>query len=150
VALKRLIGGYAACEDEIDRVLRASSFVDLFTITRQSGWLASRVTRSRISKRSSDIRRAVEVCDARRALAYLQARLELGDWPDPAASGSDSVDSASRALDAVKRTIAEYNRDDCFSAWGSGTGLRGFGLSSSPGASRFPRGRLQTRRSPVS
>lgn len=124
-ALKRLMGRYAMCEDEIDRMLRASLFVDLFTITRQS----VRASVESYSIKSLEVffgyRRAVELSEARRALAYLQARLDLDDWPAAAATGSDGVDSTSHTLVAMQSTIAGYNRDDCLSALGLRNWLEG-------------------------
>ena len=35
-ALKRLMGRYGVCEDEIDRMLRAKLFVDLHTVLKRS------------------------------------------------------------------------------------------------------------------
>ncbi|KYK44708.1 hypothetical protein A1D31_36150 [Bradyrhizobium liaoningense] len=44
-ALKRLMGRYAAREDEVDNLLRAGVFVDLYAIVRQTSVRASKVTR---------------------------------------------------------------------------------------------------------
>jgi len=101
-ALKRLMGRYATREDEIDRMLRASLFVDLYTIARQS--IRASVERYSIKNLEAfyDFNRSVPLIDVRSALAKLQARLELDD------AGSISEES--------KDIVLRYNRDDCLSA----------------------------------
>lgn len=101
-ALKRLMGRYATREDEIDRMLRASLFVDLYTIARQS----IRASVERYSIKNLEIfyefNRSAPLVEVRSALARLQARLELND---AAAIGDESKD-----------IVLRYNRDDCLSA----------------------------------
>lgn len=101
-ALKRLMGRYATREDEIDRMLRASLFVDLYTIARQS--IRASVERYSIKNLETfyDFTRSVPLIEVRSALAKLQARLELND---AASIGEDSKD-----------IVLRYNRDDCLSA----------------------------------
>jgi predicted RecB family nuclease len=101
-ALKRLMGRYATCEDEIDRMLRGQLFVDLFAIVKQS--LRASVESYTIKNLEAfyDYRRPVALPDARRALAVIQGCLELDDVAGITAD--------------VKRIIAGYNRDDCISA----------------------------------
>ena len=105
-ALKRLMGRYAICEDDIDRMLRAGLFVDLYTITKQT--LRASVESYTIKNLEPfyKYRRSVALLDARHALAVLQARIELNDPPS----------SVEHAASNIKRTIAGYNRDDCLSA----------------------------------
>ncbi len=101
-ALKRLMGRYASREDEIDRMLRAKLFVDLYQIVRHA---------VRASVESYSIKQLEPFCgyerqtllpDANAALANLQASLELDD-------------AASIPEDA-KGTVLAYNRDDCRAA----------------------------------
>jgi uncharacterized protein len=101
-ALKRLMGRYATREEEIDRMLRAGLFVDLFAVVRR----AIRASVESYSIKQIEpffaFERQVPLADARTALAALQAGLELGDI------GSIS--------DKVKEVVRTYNRDDCRSA----------------------------------
>ncbi len=101
-ALKRLMGRYATREDEIDRMLRASLFVDLYTIARQS--IRASVERYSIKNLETfyDFNRSVPLVEVRSALAKLQARLELND--------------TAAISDESKEIVLRYNRDDCLSA----------------------------------
>jgi len=101
-ALKRLMGRYATREDEIDRMLRAGLFVDLYAIVRQS----VRASVERYSIKDLEplygFQRSVDLADARHALAAMQSCLELDD--------------AGAIGEEIKTTVAGYNRDDCLSA----------------------------------
>lgn len=101
-ALKRLMGRYATREEEIDRMLRAGLFVDLYQIVRR-GLRAS--VESYSIKRLEPFyafTRAMPLADANSALAILQANLEFGDSPS--------------IFDDTKATVRAYNEDDCRSA----------------------------------
>jgi uncharacterized protein len=101
-ALKRLMGRYATREEEVDRMLRAGLFVDLYRIVRQA---------LRASVESYSIKqiepffsfvRGQDLAGARSALAEMQAGLELG--------------AAAAIPDETKAAVLAYNRDDCLSA----------------------------------
>jgi len=101
-ALKRLMGRYATREEEIDRMLRARLFVDLYQIVRHG---------LRASVESYSIKRLEPFCgfergtplaEANSALATLQANLELDDVP--------------AVSEETKTTVRAYNEDDCRSA----------------------------------
>ena len=103
-ALKRLMGRYATREEEIDRLLRARVFVDLYQVVRHG---------IRASVESYSIKhleplyifmRNTQLPDANAALANLQANLELGD--------------ASSITKETKAVVLSYNKDDCASAAG--------------------------------
>ena len=103
-ALKRLMGRYATRQEEIDQMLRAGLFVDLYQVVRRG---------IRASVESYSIKRlepfyAFErergLADANAALAILQANLELNDIPSIA--------------DEIRATVVAYNKDDCRSAAG--------------------------------
>src|SRR6185436_2171048 len=100
--LKRLMGRYAMCEDEIDRMLRGRIFVDLYAVTRQS----VRASVESYSIKNLEVfygyARPVALADARRALAVMEGSLELDDHKG--------------ITDELKSVIAGYNRDDCLSA----------------------------------
>lgn len=101
-ALKRLMGRHATREEELDRILRAKLFVDLYQIVRRR--IRAGVENYSI-KRLEPIyafERAMPLPDANAALAVLQANLELGD----AASISEEA----------KAAVVAYNLDDCRSA----------------------------------
>lgn len=102
-ALKRLMGRYATREEEIDTLLRAQTFVDLYAVVRQG---------VRASVESYSIKklellygfvRGTALTDANKALAQVQAGLELGDL--------GLIDAAARDV------VSGYNQDDCESTF---------------------------------
>jgi uncharacterized protein len=101
-ALKRLMGRYATREEEIDRMLRAQLFVDLYQIVRHG--LRASVESYSIKRLEPfyGFARATPLAEANSALAVLQANLELGDAP--------------AVSDDIKGTVRAYNEDDCRSA----------------------------------
>ena len=101
-ALKRLMGRYATREDEIDRMLRARLFVDLYGVVRHS--VRASVESYSIKKLEPfyTFERSVPLAEVNAALGTLQAHLELEDIP--------AID------DKLRATVAGYNQDDCFSA----------------------------------
>jgi predicted RecB family nuclease len=103
-ALKRLMGRYASREEEIDSLLRSKRFVDLYSVMR-NGVRAS--VESYSIKRLEPLygfARGTPLPEANRALAKLQAGLELGDF--------EFIDENDRSV------VAGYNRDDCLSTLG--------------------------------
>src|SRR6266480_2954529 len=101
-ALKRLMGRYVTREDEIDRMLRASLFVDLYQVVRHG--IRASVERYSIKELETlfSFTRATPLEDASQAMASVQVLLEVGD--------------PQTITDALKGTVAGYNRDDCLSA----------------------------------
>ena len=77
-ALKRLMGRYATREEEIDRMLRAGLFVDLYAVVRHG--LRASVESYSIKQMEPfyGFERETPLADANVALANLQANLELG------------------------------------------------------------------------
>jgi uncharacterized protein len=100
-ALKRLMGRYATREDELDRMLRGQLFVDLHAIARQSIRASVESYTLKNLEPFYGYQRSTLLLDARRALARLQASLELND---PAGF-----------TDEVRSVVQDYNRDDCVS-----------------------------------
>ncbi|MEP6186330.1 TM0106 family RecB-like putative nuclease [Roseibium sp.] len=100
-ALKRLMGRYASCENEIDNLLRGKVFVDLYAVVRNA--LRAGVESYSIKKLEPiyGFKRKTVLPDANLALKSLQAGLELGD--------SESIS------DDVLTTVQGYNEDDCVS-----------------------------------
>ncbi len=100
-ALKRLAGRHATRQDELDRLLRADAFVDLFAVVRHA--IRASVESYSIKRLEPfyGFERAVPLKDANQTLARLQACLELGS--------PDEVTAEDRA------SVEGYNRDDCLS-----------------------------------
>jgi predicted RecB family nuclease len=100
-ALKRLMGRYATREDEIDRMLRAGVFVDLYQVVRRGVRASVENYSIKTMEPFYGFERDTRLADANIALANLQAGLEFNDIPSIA--------------EATKATVLGYNRDDCFS-----------------------------------
>ncbi len=101
-AIKRLTGRHGACVDEVDELLRAGVFVDLYRAVRQ-GIRAS--VESYSIKRLEPLygfTRAVPLRDANVALQSFEAAMALGD-------GEGEIGD-------LLKTVEGYNRDDCVSA----------------------------------
>jgi predicted RecB family nuclease len=100
-AMKRLMGRYATRENEVDGLLRAETFVDLFSIVRHA--IRASVESYSIKKLEPlySFVRTVPLEDVGGVMARTQARLELAD-----AAGIPESDKAA---------IKGYNRDDCAS-----------------------------------
>jgi uncharacterized protein len=98
-AMKRLMGRYATREEEIDRLLRAKLFVDLYGVVRHS--IRASVESYSIKRLEPfyDFVRQAALTDADVALANLQANLELNDAPS--------------IPEHVKSVVRAYNEDDC-------------------------------------
>jgi uncharacterized protein len=100
-ALKRLMGRYATREDKIDRMLRAKLFIDLHTVLKR----AVRAGVEQYSLKALEVfhgfKRTVPLEEASRAMRQMQHALEL--W------------QVTEVEESVRKTIAQYNADDCFS-----------------------------------
>lgn len=102
-ALKRLMGRYATREEEIDRMLRAFLFIDLYSVVRNG--IRASVESYSIKQLEPfyNYQRVVQLSDANNAIAKLQTCLELDDL-----SGITEED---------KKAVETYNRDDCISTY---------------------------------
>jgi predicted RecB family nuclease len=100
-AMKRLMGRYATRENEVDNLLRAKIFVDLFSVVRHA--IRASVESYSIKKLEPlySFVRTVPLEDVGGVMARTQARLEMAD-PEG-------------VPDADKASIRGYNRDDCAS-----------------------------------
>jgi uncharacterized protein len=100
-ALKRLMGRYATREEELDKLLRAERFVDLYGVVRQG----VRAGIERYSIKNLEVfygfDRAVALPDANRSLRVMEQALEL-QCPETIAP-------------EVRAVVEGYNRDDCLS-----------------------------------
>ncbi|CAN5633190.1 TM0106 family RecB-like putative nuclease [soil metagenome] len=102
-AIKHLAGRHGVCADEVDELLRAEVFVDLYRVVRQG--LRASVESYSIKKMEPfyGFTRTVPLRDARSSLQAFETVLALGDEPENAQE--------------ILSTIAGYNRDDCVSTW---------------------------------
>jgi uncharacterized protein len=100
-AMKRLMGRYATRENEVDNLLRAEIFVDLFSVVRHG--IRASVESYSIKKLEPlySFIRTVPLEDVGAVMARIQARLEMAD-----SAGIPENDKAA---------IKGYNRDDCAS-----------------------------------
>jgi predicted RecB family nuclease len=98
-AIKRLMGRYASREDQVDRMLRASLFVDLHGIIKH----AVRAGVEQYSLKSMEtlfgFTREVPLIDAAYAKRVIEHTLELARTLD--------------LLQGTQKTVEGYNRDDC-------------------------------------
>src|SRR5262249_17620265 len=101
-AFKRLMGRYATREAEIDRMLRAGLFVDLYAVVRHA--LRASVESYSIKDLEAfyGFERSVALVDARAGLRVVERAIEL--------DATDEIEDDVRAL------VEGYNRDDCVSA----------------------------------
>lgn len=101
--IKRMAGQHGVCVDEVDQLLRARIFVDLYRIVRQG--VRASVESYSIKKIEElySFKRAVPARDSVLALQAFAAALALGNPHDVPAN--------------VLQSIESYNRDDCLSAW---------------------------------
>ena len=101
-ALKRLMGRYATREEEVDQMLRAGLFVDLYRVVR--GGLRAGVESYSIKQLEQfyDFTRQVQLNEANSALFAMSRLLEFGD--------------GEAIHDTHQEVVAGYNRDDCASA----------------------------------
>ena len=100
-AFKRLMGRYATRETELDAMLRAGRFVDLYAVVKQG--VRAGVERYSIKDLESlyGFTRAAALADARRCRTVMECGLETG-IPDAVPA-------------AVRDVVEAYNRDDCLS-----------------------------------
>jgi predicted RecB family nuclease len=103
-ALKRLMGRYASREAEVDRMLRAGLFVDLYAVVRQS----LRAGIERYSIKDLEIffgyKRCIPLSEVSPALRAVEYGLELND---PAGIARED-----------REKVRIYNADDCYATRG--------------------------------
>jgi uncharacterized protein len=110
-ALKRLMGRYASRQEDLDRMLRAHLFVDLYAVVRHAVQAGVESYSIKALEQLYEFKRTVELSEANRALASVQACLEL-DEPDGIGDDQAAV-------------VEAYNRDDCTSTHALRTWLEG-------------------------
>lgn len=97
-ALKRLAGRYATRQEELDRLLRAETFVDLFAATRQAIRAGAESYSLKDMEQYCGFRRSIDLREAGSGRIAIEAALE--------ARQPDVVDADTRAI------VEGYNRDD--------------------------------------
>jgi predicted RecB family nuclease len=101
--LKRLMGMYATREDEIDRLLRAGTLVDLHQAFKQSTLAGVEEYSLKKIEAFYGFARKTPLDESRAAMRYVEHRLELErnleDMPDE-----------------IRTAMEGYNSEDCFSA----------------------------------
>ena len=102
-AIKRLAGQQGNCIDEVDRLLRAGIFVDLYRVVRQG---------VRVSVESYSIKKLEPLYGFKRVASARDSVLALQTFGAALALG-DAQASGGELLAAIE----SYNRDDCLSAW---------------------------------
>src|SRR5208282_3450844 len=101
-AIKRLVGRHGTCVDEVDELLRAEVFVDLYRSVRQG---------IRASVESYSIKRLEPLYGFARAVPLQDANFALQSYEAAMALGHDLGE-----ISDLLKTIEGYNRDDCLSA----------------------------------
>jgi predicted RecB family nuclease len=100
-AIKRLAARHGTCIDEVDQLLRAKIFVDLYRVVRQS---------LRASVESYSIKKLEEFYGLTRAVSARDSVVALQTFQSILALGGDK-ENAKEVVDKIEA----YNRDDCLS-----------------------------------
>jgi predicted RecB family nuclease len=100
-AIKRLAARHGTCIDEVDQLLRAKIFVDLYRVVRQS---------LRASIESYSIKKLEEFYGFTRAVSARDSVVALQTFQSILALGGDR-ENAKEIVDKIEA----YNRDDCLS-----------------------------------
>ncbi|MGD1096605.1 MAG: TM0106 family RecB-like putative nuclease, partial [Bryobacteraceae bacterium] len=103
-ALKRLMGRYACCEQEIDDLLRNHVFVDLYTVLRQALIVGEPAYSLKNIEHLYMAKRDEEIATAGDSMVYYHRWLQERDGPDWTTS-------------PTLRFIRAYNEADCRSTW---------------------------------
>jgi predicted RecB family nuclease len=101
-AIKRLVGRHGTCVDEVDELLRAGVFVDLYRAVRQG---------IRASVESYSVKRIEPLYGFTRMVPLRDANVALQSYEAAMAIGNDLGE-----IGDLLKTIEGYNRDDCVSA----------------------------------
>jgi uncharacterized protein len=101
-AIKRLAGRHGTCVDEVDELLRAGVFVDLYRAVRQG---------IRASVESYSIKRIEPLYGFERVVPLREANVALQSFEAAMALWNDAEE-----IGDLLKTVEGYNRDDCISA----------------------------------
>jgi uncharacterized protein len=111
-ALRRLMCAHGTRESELDDLLRAEVFVDLYRVVRQTIRIGAPSYSLKVVERLYRGTRSGEVATAAQSL------VEYARW-------IDHRDGDSWETSAILAGIRDYNRDDCESTWQLAEWLRG-------------------------
>jgi uncharacterized protein len=101
-ALRRLMGKYGVCEQEVDDLLQGQVFVDLYRIVRQSVMIGEPSYSLKYVEHLYRGRREGDVASAGESMVYYQRWLIAQDGVTPETS-------------AILKQIRDYNEQDCAS-----------------------------------
>jgi uncharacterized protein len=101
-AIKRLAGRHGTCVEEVDELLRAGVFVDLYRAVRQG---------IRASVESYSIKRLEPLYSFNRTVPLREANLALQSF-----EAALTLGSAEGEIGDLLKTVGGYNQDDCISA----------------------------------
>ena len=125
-ALKRLMGRYATREREVDELLRAEAFVDLYRVTRQAVRAGVESYSIKELERFFGYERRVDLREVSRPKRRLEALLETGQ--------------GQQAPEEIREVVRLYNEDDCVSTSCSSRSAARCGRCAWPtGSARFRR-----------
>ena len=102
-ALKRLMGRYATRTQEMDELLRAEVFVDLYQVTRQAVRAGVESYSIKNLERFYGYERGVDLPDVSLPKRRLEVLLQTG--------------RGGEAPKEIRETVRGYNEDDCVSTW---------------------------------
>src|SRR6185369_472145 len=100
-AIKHLAGRHGVCTDDVDELLRAEVFVDLYRVVRQGARASVESYSIKKMEPFYGFTRTVALRDATSSLQAFEAVLALGEDP--------------LGAQEILKTIQDYNRDDCVS-----------------------------------
>ncbi len=95
------MGRYDSRAEEIDRMLRAGRFVDLYQIVKQAMRAGVEVYSLKELEVFFGFERDTQLADARKCIRHLEFELEM--------CRTDQLP------DVIVKTVESYNRDDCLS-----------------------------------
>jgi len=104
-AFKRLMGRYATRERELDELLRAGTFVDLYRVVVEAVRVSAESYSIKEMEPLYDYDREVDLVQALRARLTFEGALQLGTTADD--DGTEEI----------REAIEVYNRDDCVSTY---------------------------------
>jgi predicted RecB family nuclease len=99
-ALRRLMGKYGTCEQEVDDLLRNGVFVDLYRVVRQSVMIGEPSYSLKYVEHLYHGRREGDVASAGESIVFYQRWLIAQDGDTPETS-------------AILKQIRDYNEEDC-------------------------------------
>jgi uncharacterized protein len=115
-ALRRLMGKYGVCEQEVDDLLQGQVFVDLYRVLRQSVTIGEPSYSLKYVEHLYRVRREGDVASAGESMVYYQRWLisQDGDTAETSAILKQIRDYNEQDC-AILKQIRDYNEQDCAS-----------------------------------